>query len=289
MGDGSVALYDHGFYNIGVRPSFEDLGVGGLDGTSMGFDLSYSRQYKWKLLGRNDRVGDTFNVASCSLNIPFDIRNCYSVPLLLNHVPADAPRDAVDGSFKVPILRNVGLTPPYFHNGGQANLHGVVDFYSRGGDRRGPLNGDTTGYPLSSQTIGSLLADADIPGNLAQPPNSFGQTNATNLAPDIGNANSGSNNALKLSQDEKDALVAFLLSLTDSRVACHSDVFDHPELILFQGNNPVPEAQGSPMAQTNKLRLPAVGRRGLATCFPNTGDLYGELQTALMNIVTPVP
>jgi cytochrome c peroxidase len=287
MGDGSVALYDHGFYNIGVRPSFEDRGIGGLDGTSMAFDLSYSRQYKWKLLGRNDRVGDKFDVASCSLNIPFDPRNCYAVPQL-NHDPANAPRDAVDGSFKVPILRNVGLTPPYFHNGGQANLHEVVDFYSRGGDRRGPLNSDTTGYPLSDQAIDSLLAGADVPSNLSQPPNSFGQTTSTNLAPNIGDPNGSHNNALRLSQDEKDALVAFLLSLTDPRVACHSDVFDHPELILFAGNNPVPAAPGSPMAQDIKLLLPAVGRRGLATCFPNTGDLYDELQT-LLSVVTPVP
>src|SRR4051812_29065381 len=42
--------------------------------------------------------------------------------------------DAVDGTFKVPGLRNVALTAPYFHNGGQLTLRQVVDFYSRGGD-----------------------------------------------------------------------------------------------------------------------------------------------------------
>jgi len=44
------------------------------------------------------------------------------------------PGDAVDGTFKVPGLRNVALTAPYFHNGGQLTLRQVVDFYSRGGD-----------------------------------------------------------------------------------------------------------------------------------------------------------
>jgi hypothetical protein len=34
----------------------------------------------------------------------------------------------------VPGLRNVELTAPYFHNGGQGTLRQVVDFYSRGGD-----------------------------------------------------------------------------------------------------------------------------------------------------------
>ena len=42
--------------------------------------------------------------------------------------------DNVSGSFKVPQLRNVTLTAPYFHNGGQMTLRQVVDFYSRGGD-----------------------------------------------------------------------------------------------------------------------------------------------------------
>ncbi len=291
MGDGSIAIYDHGFYNIGVRPTFEDRGVGGLDGTSLGFDLSYSRQYKWHLLGRDDRMGDNFTVSPCTLKIPFDVRNCNSAPRL-NHVAALAPRDAVDGSFKVPILRNVGLTPPYFHNGGRASLQEVVDFYSRGGDRRGPMNADTTGYPLSDQAIGTLLNGADIPANLAQAPNSFGQTNSTNLAPLNGDQNTNVGNAgntPRFSQDEKDALVAFLLTLTDPRVACHSEVFDHPELILFLGNNPVPREPGSPLAQDIKVRFPAVGRRGLATCFPNTGDLFGDLQTVFMNTVTPVP
>lgn len=31
-------------------------------------------------------------------------------------------------------MRNVELTAPYFHNGGQATLRQVVEFYNRGGD-----------------------------------------------------------------------------------------------------------------------------------------------------------
>jgi cytochrome c peroxidase len=41
---------------------------------------------------------------------------------------------AVEGAFKVSGLRNVELTGPYFHNGGQATLEQVVAFYARGGD-----------------------------------------------------------------------------------------------------------------------------------------------------------
>jgi cytochrome c peroxidase len=40
----------------------------------------------------------------------------------------------VDGAFKVPGLRNVELTAPYFHNGGHLTLRSVLDFYSVAGD-----------------------------------------------------------------------------------------------------------------------------------------------------------
>ena len=39
-----------------------------------------------------------------------------------------------NGAFKAPGLRNVELTAPYFHNGGEATLEQVIDFYNRGGD-----------------------------------------------------------------------------------------------------------------------------------------------------------
>lgn len=38
------------------------------------------------------------------------------------------------GAFKTAMLRNVGLTAPYFHTGGKATLDDVVEFYARGGD-----------------------------------------------------------------------------------------------------------------------------------------------------------
>jgi cytochrome c peroxidase len=44
----------------------------------------------------------------------------------------------VAGTFKVPGLRNVELTAPYFHNGSELTLRQVVDFYSRGGDFANP-------------------------------------------------------------------------------------------------------------------------------------------------------
>ena len=53
----------------------------------------------------------------------------YFAPPVLPNEPTN-----VLGAFKTPGLRNVELTAPYFHNGGQATLTQVVQFYDRGGD-----------------------------------------------------------------------------------------------------------------------------------------------------------
>ena len=55
-----------------------------------------------------------------------------------------------NGAFKTPGLRNVGLRPPHFHNGGKKDLAAVVDFYSRGGD-----------FPNPSKRIKELNFKAD--------------------------------------------------------------------------------------------------------------------------------
>ncbi|RMF58168.1 MAG: cytochrome C peroxidase, partial [Calditrichaeota bacterium] len=101
------AIYDAGFYNIGVRPTGEDIGRGG---TALGEPLSFSRFAK---LHGQDAIG---------------------IPLNLNPAVDPNERDAVDGAFKTSSLRNIELTGPYFHNGGQATLLEVVQFYTRGGD-----------------------------------------------------------------------------------------------------------------------------------------------------------
>jgi len=263
MGDGNAAFYDQGFYNIGVRPTPEDLGVGRKD--PYGFDLSFSRQYKWRLLGNNQLAPDKFNVNACAFPVPFTTAGADCLPQFSG--PTDPQlRDAVDGAFKTPTLRNVGLTPPYFHHGGQATLADVVRFYNRGGDRQGNFPTDTTGFG----------------------PTPFGVTNGTNLDPDIGNL-SDPNSALGLTDVEQANLVAFLLSLTDNRVACHQGPFDHPQLPIPNGHQEV--AISGMRAVNNIAVMPAVGNDGLQRigkpCFPNNGSLFGDLQTTFAIVTSP--
>lgn len=179
-------IIDFGFNNIGVRPTNEDLALGGAD--PWGTPLSEVRMA----------------VLDPTL----------SPPVSSNDVIA------VDGAFKMPGLRNVELTGPFFHNGGAATLMQVVELYSRGGDfqpitgREGPIS------PLGT-------------------PN--------------------------LTSEEKQAMVAFLLSLTDDRVRFERAPFDHPELRLPDGH------PGDERSVTNRgdgnatdafITVPAVGRNG---------------------------
>jgi cytochrome c peroxidase len=216
MGDGFVALYDNGFYNTGVRPTAEDLGVGGSD--PFGNPLSFTRQFLHQLAG--GLSVDPFEVDPCT----FAVDPCVEVT-------DPSAREAVDGAFKTPMLRNVELTGPYFHNGGTATLEQVVAFYNRGGDRRGEDGNDTTGFG-------------------AHP---------TNLDPDI--------QVLGLTDQEIADLVAFLKRpLTDDRVRWERAPFDHPELTVAngaQGNeNLVTDNNLDRRAEDAPLMLPAVGAAG---------------------------
>ena len=114
-----AAFYDGGFYNIGVRPTAEDIGVGASHPTFG--PLSYSRQEQQ---GRNPdgRV-----------------------------IVRPRDRVAVDGAFKSSTLRNIELTGPYMHNGGMKSLEEVVQFYTRGSDfgntNKRDLDPDVGGIP----------------------------------------------------------------------------------------------------------------------------------------------
>jgi cytochrome c peroxidase len=118
MEDDSARVYDTGFYHIGIRPSAEDAGLAGVDGVA-GLPLSNSEYLRehvcnggFETVTVPGRRGD--GIATGPLNCSDDI--------------------ARSGFFKAPQLRNVALTAPYFHNGGQLTLEQVVEFYNRGGD-----------------------------------------------------------------------------------------------------------------------------------------------------------
>ena len=127
--DGNVI--DKGFNNIGIRPTGNDLGVGGMDAFG---PLSLARR----------RFP---NGAPATFDGPTAIKGF-----------------GVDGAFKIPSLRNVALTAPYFHNGDARTLREVVELYSRGGNVAPVAQLDGTpieplGVPnLTDAEIGAIVA-----------------------------------------------------------------------------------------------------------------------------------
>ncbi len=124
MANNRIAIYDVGFYNLGVVPSDFNLGGGGLD--PFGNTLTFTRQYI------QNQFVDDFGVEPCDFN--------FSNGLCANNSPEkrSVQSPAVDGAFKTPSLRNVELTGPYMHNGSLLNLEQVVEFYNHAGNVDNP-------------------------------------------------------------------------------------------------------------------------------------------------------
>jgi cytochrome c peroxidase len=84
------------------------------------------------------------------------------------------------GKFKIPTLRNLAFTAPYFHDGSAETLHEVLDVYENGGRDvpYGPWKGDGKQNPYKSKHI----------------------------------------NGIKMSNLERSQMIAFLHSLNDSTI-----------------------------------------------------------------------
>ena len=121
-----VATYDAGWYNLGVRPTDEDLGLGDKD--PYGNFLSFTQFYQQWIAAAYIRVPG--NGLGCGFTNVF---NAAGTPLLSGTLRRNEDT-AEKGAFKTPGLRNVELNGPYFHNGGKSTLMQVVQFYHIGGD-----------------------------------------------------------------------------------------------------------------------------------------------------------
>lgn len=220
-------LIDEGYNNIGVRPTLDDLGIGGTD--PFGNPLGYARKTQ---LGLYDN--------------PF-------IDGIEEELSADLGND---GAFKIPTLRNVALTAPYFHNGSESTLEDVIDFYFRGGNFRS-LDAEQ-GYPV----IGYTADRGDI-----SPITGLGVLRGELLDSGPG-----------LDDADKASLVAFLKALTDERVLYRRAPFDHPQLFIHAGHvgdNVYVETDELGQAEDIVVEIPAVGAEGgepLPTFDDNLAD-----------------
>ena len=200
--DGNVI--DKGFNNIGIRPTDNDLGVGAMDAFG---PLSFTR----RLFPASPPAA--FDGATVTKGF------------------------GVQGAFKIPSLRNVALTAPYFHNGDALTLRQVVELYSRGGNVA-PLR-ELDGTPIEPLGVPALT------------------------------------------QDEVEALIAFMEALTDERVLYRRAPFDHPQLFVPNGHpgdaTATIDSNGFGLADDLMIEIPAVGATGGAPLPGFLEAVFGPL------------
>jgi len=106
--------FDVGFSNVGTRPNREDMGIGADGGPILpGVPLS---------IARGVQMGEMWAILMLPAGIAFPSK------------PNPHRGSNIDGSFKIPHLRNIELMGPYFHHGGVLTLKQSVEFYARHGD-----------------------------------------------------------------------------------------------------------------------------------------------------------
>jgi hypothetical protein len=239
------AVYDAGFYNLGVRPTYEDLSLGGAIG---GVPLSLAKIAE-VIAGGNAAGLDTAKIetirqrlAAGQLVVPTSAVNLSPRPFQLDLacgpglnnpnannnpragcVPNLIPGERIlrNGAFKAQGLRNVKFTGPYLHNGSKMNLRQVMEFYKTAGH--------FTGLNFNNLDAGMRI--------------------------------------FQLTPADEAAVVEMMeTGLTDWRLAYQQGRFDHPEICIPNGHDPV-------TGNTRLVGVPAVGRRG------NGAIQKGRLQT----------
>lgn len=147
-------------------------------------------------------------------------------------------RVARNGAAKVPQLRNVELTGPYFHTGSYLTLRQTVDFYMRGGDFpvTNAADRDPNLVDVDVQAFGfgsTLDLDPAFLDGIPDVTTQYGAMPDTNPPGCQGDAlNCTPEPPTSTPEQAKIALVKFLLSLTDERVAFRRAPFDQPEIFV---------------------------------------------------------
>jgi cytochrome c peroxidase len=238
--NGLPAVYDSGFYNLGIRPSPEDasLGedVGGVPlslaklaeaingGSRSGLDSATINTIAGELA-----AGNIVRIPTSALNLaprPFRLVPACGPGVTGGGHGARAPhnnpnprcatsvipneRILRNGAFHTQGLRNVKYTGPYFHNGSKASLRQLLAFYK------------TAGH--------------------------FTTLNLNNLDAGL--------RFFTLAAADESALVEFMeTGLTDWRVAYERSKFDHPQIC-------VPNGHAHGQGDAGMANIPAVGAGG---------------------------
>ena len=272
---GGPTLYDTGFYNIGVRPTAEDPGIGADDG--FGVPLSFTGQWINSLLGvappdellnvNLARVAERFSWFGDAVFFPGGfagpgwITHERDPPGSFNFVASVEPSPG-RGNEAVPAYN---ATPgPDFNIANQQAIQDMPTAIDGSFKTSGLRNVELTGPYFHNGGHLTLEQVVDFYNRGGD----FALENLGDLSPNI--------NPLDLDDTQKGDLVAFLKTLTDERVRCELAPFDHPEIQLPEGSINT-SAPGKPtQAEDLITNIPAVGAGGRPAA--GLGCLQGFLE-----------
>lgn len=219
----TVNTYDSGWYDIGVRPIVENPGVGGTD--PFGQPLSWTAYFQATMADPT-----TIKVGGGALTCI----DSSGKPVVPPAAPTTSPfvGEVLDPATGLPMLSG-GLL--------KAEATDVAGSFKTAQLRNVEFNGPYF-HTGGKSTLRQAIELYDDGGNAA---------NAT-LSPLI--------RPLGLTDNQKAALVAFLVALTDDRVRLEQAPFDHPELIVPAGE----DSTGTDLT----ISVPAVGAGGSTTQVP---------------------
>jgi len=272
-------MSDLGFQNTGIRPTFTDLKVGGVDpyGNPLSYSLQYLNYLKALAAGETQEQA-MLKILDPDLKIAIETNNVF---VQVNTAPSATSKIHVQGASKAPTMRNVAFTPPYTSSGMFSNLRQMVKFYNRETNRRDiTAVGDVDAMGTSCNAGDSTGTGADGLKSMDEL-RQTAQTCHTNIQLGIGPiglldcdvAGSGCDPAT----DDIAAVVRFLKSLSDPRVQCDAAPFDHPALSLTVGHRTTDNNRDG-KADDTLFVLPAAGAAGYdpaaGYCIPNEGNLF---------------
>jgi cytochrome c peroxidase len=104
------------------------------------------------------------NCKTCHTGFNFSDESYHNLGVGMNKAKPDLGRSVISkaesekGAFKTPTLRNIVETAPYMHDGSEATLKEVVEFYNRGGVKNPWLSKEIKPLNLTAQQVDDLVA-----------------------------------------------------------------------------------------------------------------------------------
>ncbi len=176
-------------YDIGEANNFTNFSIQEKEGLELFTTLECTSCHNIELQTGGNWIGQSF--ANVGLSEVYEDKGMLDQEPFKNN-------DWFKGVFKVPSLRNIALTAPYMHDGRFATLEQVIEHYNSGVRKHPSLS-----FHLRNQALIAI--------NDKQP--------FTKQRVIMGNGDDPWQ--LNLTQNEKDALVAFLKTLTDDDFISH--------------------------------------------------------------------